>query len=146
MCSSDLSLIDRKVRDGIQSLEKANRVKPMQPDVVFALAQALVQDQRVPEAQKLGLELIQKNKEYGPIYDLLYQLDLTGKHIEDAEKILQSKVANNPKQTEYALQLALHYARAQKRTEMAAVLRSLLDKPADHPLAYLQAGNFYAGS
>ena len=139
-----LALIDRKTKDGIESLEKANHVKPMQPDVVFALAQALIQDQRVPEAQKLGLELIQKNKEYGPMYDLLYQLELAGKRIEDAERILQSKVSSNPKQTEYALQLALHYARAQKQTEMAAVFKSLLDQPADHPQAYLQVGNFYA--
>jgi tetratricopeptide (TPR) repeat protein len=138
-------LMDRKVKDGIESLQKANQVKPMQGDVVFALSQALMQDQRAPEAEKLGLELIQKNKEYSPMYDFLYQLYVSGKRLDDAEKILQTKSANNPKQAEYALQLALHYARTQKRTEMAATLKRLVDQSADFPRAYLQVGNFYAG-
>jgi tetratricopeptide (TPR) repeat protein len=138
-------LMDRKVKDGIESLQKANQVKPMQGDVVFALAQALIQDQRAPEAEKLGLELIQKSKEYSPVYDFLYQHYMGGKRIDDAEKILQTKSANNPKQADYALQLALHYARTQKRTEMAATLKRLLDQSADFPRAYLQVGNFYAG-
>jgi len=139
-----IHLIDRQVKPGIEKLERAQQAKPFEPTVVFALAQALYQDGRGPEAQKLALALIEKKKEFGPIYDLLYQIYIAGKQTEEAEKIIAAKVANNPKEPEFLLQQAVHYARAQKPEAMRATVQRLLDNTADFPIGYLQAGNFYA--
>lgn len=139
-----IHLIDRQVKPGIEKLEQAQQAKPYEPAVVFALAQALYQDGRVAEAEKFALTLIEHKKEFGPIYDLLYQMYIAGKRTEEAGKIIAAKVANNPKQPEFLLQQAVHFARSQKPQEMKATVQRLLDNPADFPMGYLQAGNFYA--
>src|SRR5262249_49009434 len=47
-----VALFDRKLKEGIEKLQKANEIKPVEPEVTIALMQALIQDGRSAEAEK----------------------------------------------------------------------------------------------
>src|SRR5260221_996500 len=104
-----LALSDKKIEDAVHYLQRANQVKPMDPDVIVALTQALIFGNQFDAGEKLALELIQKKKAFGPIYDVLYRQYIRANRPTDAERILKTKVENNPKQAGYILQLANHY-------------------------------------
>ena len=55
-----LARIDRQLKDEIGYFEEANRVKPLQPEVVINLMQALIQDRQFGEAEKLGEQMIRR--------------------------------------------------------------------------------------
>ena len=97
----------------------------------------------IPEAEKNALELVSREKTYGPIYDVLYNFYFDANRVADAENILKLKVANNPKQASYIMQLAGHYERVKKPTEVRETLQKLLDDPKDFPEAQLRVGDFY---
>lgn len=139
-----LALIDLKLQEGIADLRESNQAKPFQPETVLPLMQALIEDHRIAEAEKLGEELILKNKEYGAGYDLLYATYMSENNREQAQDVLKAKVANNPKRAEYALQLALHYLRLQERAPADAIVRNLVERSAEFPQVYLLAGDFYS--
>jgi len=141
-----LAVIDNKLKDGIGYFEQANQVKPLQPEVVINLMRVLTQDRQFGEAEKLGEQMLQKDKANGPVYDVLYSAYRDANDLQGAENVLKRKVANNPKQAEYRLQLAQYYLRVQKNSDAAAVIKDLLDHPADFPQIYLETGNFYAGN
>jgi len=139
-----LALMDRRPKEAIELFQKADKAKPMQPDLVLGLSQALFQDDRFQEGEKLGLELIRKEPSYAGMYEALYLQYLGANRPQDAENILKTRVANNPKDATSTLRLAEHYARAGKPSEMAAALQRLIDNPKDFPQARLQVGNFYS--
>jgi tetratricopeptide (TPR) repeat protein len=138
-----LALEERKPDDAISYFQKALQAKPWDPAVTSALVQALFEDGRYPDAEKTALELISRDKTFGPIYDVLYTFYFDANRTEDAEKILKLKVANNPLQAAYITQLAGHYARVKKTAEMQAALQKLLDDPKEFPDAQLRVGDFY---
>jgi tetratricopeptide (TPR) repeat protein len=139
-----LALFDRKLPEGISDLEKANQVKPLEPEVVLPLMQALFQDQRSGEALKLGQETIQKHKDLTTVYSMLYGHYVAANQLEQAESVLKTQIANNPKHAEYVLQLASHYAQLHKDAEADAVVKRMLEHPADFTRTYLLAGAYYA--
>ena len=93
-----LDLTDRKPADAVDVLRQADQVRPMQAPVVYPLVQALMQDHQEPAAEKLALDFLQKNKTFGPIYDVLFRLYNSSGRQPEAENILKAKVDNNPKQ------------------------------------------------
>lgn len=139
----NLALLDQRPKEAVELLSKANQVKPLNRDVVMALSQALILDNRWPEAEKLALELIDKEKSFGPIYDVLYRQYVQTNRDADATHILTLKVDNNPKETAYVIQLAGHYARTKKPEMSAQILQKLLDNPKDFPQARLLVGDYY---
>jgi tetratricopeptide (TPR) repeat protein len=138
-----LALSDRKIDDAVPYLQKANQVKPGDPDLIVALTQALIFNNQFDEGERLAAELIQKDKAFGPIYDVLYRQYIRANRPADAERILKTKVENNPKQAGYVLQLANYYLQAQKPAAMARTLERLLDNPKDFANAHLLIGDFY---
>lgn len=138
-----LLLADGKQREATAKLQAANQIKPLEPDVVLALVQALTLDDRFPDGEKVASSLIQKEKAYTPIYLFLYSQYVFRNRLEDAESILKTHVANNPKSARPVLQLALHYFAQKKRSEMAQALKRLLSNPKDFPEARLSIGDFY---
>ena len=104
-----LAIGSKDVVAALDAFEKAHAIKPYAKEIVLPLMEALAANNRLPEAEKLGFEMIAKDKTNGPIYDWLYIRFLSQKRIEDAEKIYIKKVENNPKQTVYVLQLATFY-------------------------------------
>jgi len=143
--SGYLALTDRKPREAAEQFQRANAVKPMEPEVVLVWTQALFQDNRFAEGEKLALDLIGKQKSFGAIYDILYREYLVRQRPVDAESILKTKASNNPKDAGSVLQLAAHYGSSRKLGEMAGALQRLLDNPTDFPQGRLQVGDFYAG-
>ena len=141
-----VALADKRPGEAVQYLQKANQVKPMDPEVVVTLTRALFLDNQVPAGEQLAQRLIRENKSVGPIYDVLYQHYSQTNRPADAEGILKTKVQNNPQQAGYLLQLADHYARANRPKEVADTLQQLLDRPKDFPEAHLLVGDFYARS
>ena len=138
-----LAYADRKPDDAISYFRKALSVHPGNPPVTGALVQTLLDEGRYPEAEKAALELISREKAYGPIYDVLYAFYFKAGRAADAEHIVKLKVANNPKRASYVIELAAHYARSQRPTEMREALQKLLDDPKDFPDAQLRVGDFY---
>jgi tetratricopeptide (TPR) repeat protein len=134
---------DRKPQDAISYFRKALEVQPWNAPVTTLLVQTLIEEGRYPEAEKTALELLSREKTYGPIYDVLYGFYFTANRVADAENIVKLKVANNPKRANYIVQLAGHYARVQKPAEAQQALQKLLDDPTDFPDGQIRAGDFY---
>jgi len=72
--------------------------------------EVLLEDGRTADAEREALQLIEKEKTYGPIYDLLYKYYAAARRLPDAENILKLRVANNPSDSASALELAAFYA------------------------------------
>jgi len=135
---------DNNHKEAITYLRRAHEIKPFQPPVVVALVQALLADGQTKEGEALAKEMIQRDKTFGPIYDLLLGHYLRSNQAEDAESILKAKAANNPKYALPLLQLAAYYAGVRRREEMQATLQKLTSNPKDFPQAFRLVGDFYA--
>ncbi len=138
-----LAMADRKPADAIAALRQADQLKPMQAQVVFPLAKALILNNEQPAAEKLALAFLQKTKTFGPMYDVLFGIYASSGRMAEAENILKAKVDNNPKQSSYVINLAAFY-QSQKRTEdMKKTLQRLTDHPNDYPHPHALVGDFY---
>jgi tetratricopeptide (TPR) repeat protein len=138
-----LAAADEKLKDAIDNFRAADAVKPMQPDLILDLSKVLARDGQLAEAEKLLTQLIAKEKSDGRAYDLLYVLMVRAGRMDDAEKVLQSKVSNNPSNSQYLLQLAGHYYNFKKTPEMKSTLLKLTSNPKEFPNALLEVGDFY---
>ena len=138
-----LALLDGKTDAAVNFFSRANSIKPMQPDVIMLWSQILLQDARAPEGEQLALSLIRTQKTYGPIYDVLVRYYLSRKRAGDAENILKTKVDNNPRQIDFALQLASWYSASGKKDAMSAIFLRLTNDPKTFPDARLWIGDFY---
>ncbi len=95
-----------------------------------------------PDAEKLANEMIAKQKDYAPIYDVLFLQYMRLKRPEDAERILKLKCDNNPERANYLMQLAAHYYLLNRRPDMDAVIHRVMDEKR-YPEGHLLAGDFY---
>jgi tetratricopeptide (TPR) repeat protein len=139
-----LRLVDRNPKEAIALFEKANRTEPDRPDLILSWVQALFEDKRFEEGERLAVGVIHREKTFGPMYDVLYRQYMSVNRTAEAENILKTKVSNNPKNLGFLLQLARHYATARNFIEMNNVLQRALNDPKDFPNAGLQVGDFYA--
>lgn len=139
--SGFVDIAEKNVTSAIEKLKAANRVKPNQPELVYALVNALYSNKQDQEAEQTGKELISKHNDYGPIYDLLYVKYVTANRPADAEQILKEKVANNPKSGQYVVQLAFHYFLSRRPDDMNAMLAKLTSDPKTYPDGHLLAGD-----
>jgi tetratricopeptide (TPR) repeat protein len=138
-----LAATDRKPDEAIALFRKALQVRPFEPAVTTALAQTLHQNGQAQEAETLALSLVARDKTYGPIYDAMYAWYFDSKRLAEAENILKAKASNNPKKSDYLVQLALYYERVHKLEEMNSTLQRILDDPKDFPKGQLQVGDVY---
>lgn len=137
-----LSLLKRDPETAITEFEQANQVQPNQSDVVMSYFQALIAVKRAPEAEKLALAFLEKEKTYGAMYDMLYLEYTREDRLPDGEKLLRRKVENNPGNGNYVTQLATHYFLSKDRASMDATMARLNDEKT-FPEGHLQAGDFY---
>jgi tetratricopeptide (TPR) repeat protein len=138
-----LALLDQKPAEALEAFRKANEIKPLEPEVVRGMIEALMALNQPAEAEKLGLALLAKDKTFGLVYDDLYAIYQRTKRPAEAEKIFQAKVANNPAVAAYRLQLAAHYINNNKPGEMEAVLRPLREDAKTYPTGKIEVGEFY---
>ena len=138
-----LALVDSHPKETIDYFRKSLHAKPGQPDVVTVLTQALLLDRQGEEAEKVARTGLAAFKNYGPLYDILYEY-YTGAHRSaDAEQLLKSKIANNPRQAFFVIQLADHYRNLQKTAEMENLLKTFVADSSGYPSATRDAGDFY---
>jgi tetratricopeptide (TPR) repeat protein len=138
-----LALIDDRVKEAVELFRKANSIRPLQTDLVLAFVQALARDNQLAEAERLALDLIQREKSFAPIYDVLYHQYVSSKRLADAENLLKLKATNKPRDMGALLQLAGHYFRTQKPAEMNAALQRIIENPGAFPNGRLAVGDFY---
>jgi len=141
--SGYVSLLDKDSQTAIENFKKANSAKPEQSDLVLILVQTLMADGKPDEAEQFARAQLAKTKTYGPLYDVLYKSYLRQKRNDDAEKLLKDKIANNPKDGNFVVQLALHYALMNRKSDMQATLDRLISDQKTFPNARQLAGDLY---
>lgn len=139
----EIARVDGDSRQAIELFRHANEIKPMQPELVLSYSQALFLANRAPEGERLALDLLANNKTFGPIYDVLTEHYLAAKRMGDAEGMLKAKVANNPRDPGFILQLAWFYHQSGRQQEMLTALERVLNTQ-EFPDGYLLVGSFYA--
>jgi tetratricopeptide (TPR) repeat protein len=141
--SAHLALAEKDVARAIQRFREADQVKPDQPDLLYALVQALYLNKQPEEAEATAKHLIAKHKDYAPPYDILYVNYATTNRPADAERILKEKVANNPKNSRYLMELATHFFATNNKDEMNATIARLTSDPKNIPDGHKTAGEFF---
>jgi tetratricopeptide (TPR) repeat protein len=137
-----MALIQGKPADAIREFEIATRVKPDKTDLALPYFQALMADKRFADAEKLGLAVLAKDKTFGPMYDLLYLNYMQQNQPAEAEQILKRKVASNPQNANYQIELAQHYLITRRRDDLDAVIAQLSDEKR-FPEGRLLAGDLF---
>jgi tetratricopeptide (TPR) repeat protein len=140
-----LAMTDGKRDESTALFRKALKVNPSDEVVTTVLIQNLILAGQDKEAERIGLDLIARQKSYGHVYNVMYEWYMKDGRLADAESLLKTKVGNNPKDAVSLLELAAHYARVKKPAEMQATLQRLLNDPKDFPQARRSVGDFYAG-
>ena len=138
-----LALFESDAPKALGFFEKANQAKPHQQDLVLVYMQTLAGSNRADEAEKLAYDLLKNDSTALPVYDALFLQYMRTKRFADAERILKSKVENNPKVPEAHLQLAAHYYSLKQRPDMMAALTKVSSNSTDFPKGELQVGDFF---
>ena len=126
-------------------LSAANTIKPFQPEVVAPLAQCLEMSGRLPDAEKTFLQAIDGNKAFLEAYRQLYRYYIAVRRVEDARRILELAIQNNPKEYIFRFDLALHYQTLGKQDEAKKIVQDMVARVKEFPAAYEMAGDFYFG-
>lgn len=140
--NGQMSLTSGDAAGAVKEFEAAARVKPGRTDLSLAYFQALVSNKQSAEAETLALSVLDKNKTFAPMYDVLYLHYMKQEQKEKGEQILKRKVENNPKQASFLIQLAGHYLLARRREDLDAVIRRVSDEK-EFPEGHLLAGDFF---
>ena len=111
--------------------------------MVTNLARASTANAQFPEAEKLYLGVVSRDKTHVQSYMELYRLYMFQNKPDQAEAILKKAIENNPKRYELLINLAQHYYGHKRRDEVVKVLETLKSHAKDYPEAFEQAGAFY---
>jgi len=141
--SADIALASGDRETAIQRLRDAEAVKPWQPDNTLALMRNLISGNQEQEAEKIGRELISRNKTLGPAYDLLYFLAVRHGQYDKAEELLKAKIANVSSDGVTRLELAAFYYARGRRPQMQAILDGLRSDRKTFPQGEALVGDFY---
>jgi Flp pilus assembly protein TadD len=139
-----LALFDKQPKAAIATLERALALEPDDPQVAALLVQALFEDGRGNQAEKVAREAIRRRPEFPGLYNLLYARLLAERRLGAAEEILRLKTEKNPANSNYRLELATHYAETGQTGKMEATLRSLTEDLRTFPRGYFEVGDFRA--
>ena len=107
------------------------------------MARALAVSRQFAEAEQTYKQLINDDKTFVQAYNELYSVYLVQNKIAEAEQILKTGAANNPKQIAFLVSLAGHYSSLQRHDEMVATLNQIKGHFKDFDRAYLVVGDFY---
>jgi tetratricopeptide (TPR) repeat protein len=125
----------------IETLAKAMEQKPDDAPIRLAYAQALARDERWADSETAAREAITRDKTLAAVYDFLYVLKLREKNTAACEAVLKEKIANNPGNAQYEIELASHYFRYKQKPEMEAALDRVLKSKSASPQRLV--GDFY---
>lgn len=117
--------------------------KPGDYVITLALSRSLVLDGETAEAEVLLKTLLDKEKSNLNAYYDLYRLYVGLRRYPEAEKVLNSAVASNPKETSVRLELARFYYGTDNKDALLKLLSKMKSNLKDFPQAYMQAGDFF---
>lgn len=140
----DVLVVDRKYDEALQAFERANTIRPNDPNVVRALAKVLFQQNRDGEGEQLLQHFLTLRKD-PQAYDILEEHYLRGQRSADAESLLHAEIAALPQDAHPLLELAKLDRAAGRNAEMSQELGKILNDPADFPEGHAAVGDFYAG-
>ncbi len=121
-----LAISDKKPDQALEYFHRADAIKPGQPDIALGLTQGLLLRGQFEDARRTAMEFIQRDKTFGPVYDVLYAYEMSAGTVTEAESLLRLKVANNPQNQDFKIQLAEHYCRLSKKNEAFKIADDLL--------------------
>ena len=127
----------------IAEYRKAATIKPPTPALKMQLARALAASRQYPESEQLYKQLIDQDKTFVLAYTELYSVYVVQNKLEDAEQVLKTGAANNPKQINFLVTLAGYYSSTKRHDDMVAVLNRIKSHAKDFPRAYIVVGDFY---
>jgi tetratricopeptide (TPR) repeat protein len=135
-----LAAADSKIPEAIEYFRKADAVNPFQPDVVTALVQNLLAAKRSAEAEAVAQSFLGRQKDSIPVYDVLYFHYVADGQLEKAEAVLRQKIANNPGEPAFVMELCRNQRQQGKTAAVAACLQQLT---AGFPQGTLLEADFY---
>jgi tetratricopeptide (TPR) repeat protein len=118
-----------------------NKTPP--PALKTQLARALAGDRQFAEAEQIYGQLIKDDKTLIQAYNELYRVYLLQSKIAEAEQVLKTGAANNPKQVGFLVSLAGFYSSLHRHDDMVAALNQIKAHAKDFDRAYLVVGDFY---
>jgi tetratricopeptide (TPR) repeat protein len=141
--SGNIALALNDTATAVLKFQQANLVNPDQPNLTLLLVQTLFAAQRDEEAEKLATGLIGRHESFAPVYDALYVHYMRGNRAELAEQVLRLKIANNPRQGAYLIQIAFHYYLLHRTADLQTTIARLTSDLKMLPNGWLEAGDFY---
>jgi tetratricopeptide (TPR) repeat protein len=131
------------VHRAMAEYKQADSLKPGQEGVAMQLAKCSMMQGDAAGAEKLYLQVIDKDKTRQQPYDELYRLYMAQGKKDEGEKLLKEAYQNNPKAYSFLTQLAYHYSLENRRQDMVGVLDQIKSHAKDFPQAYQVVGDFY---
>lgn len=122
---------------------KADRIKPKQPELRFALTQVLVQQSKWEECEQITKQIMEDSPNYQPAYDFLMLNYLRRDRRSEAEVILKKKAERFTEKPDAAIQLAAFYYATQRVPEAEKWLDQVLANSAKWPEGRIRVGDFY---
>lgn len=138
-----LAAANRQFAQAEDFYRRADSVKPFDRQVILGWTEVLLQDDKSAEAEALASRLIEHDKGFGPIYELLYRYYLTANRPDEAEKILKTQVANNPADAGAMIQLAAFYGNSAREADLQALVQRIESQPGTFPQAHAQLGDLF---
>lgn len=138
-----LAISDNKPSEAVDWFRKADAARPKQPELRFALAQVLNQDNQWLDSEKVARQIIADSPQYVPVYDFLALQYLRRKDPATAEAIIQQKITNNPKVVEFQLQQAGFYRGMQRKDDSEKAIQKILASNPNDSSVYRKVGDFY---
>lgn len=135
-----LHVADNRFREAYESFLQADRIRPKQPELRFAMAQVLLQDGQWEESERLAREIMTDSPQYIQAYEYLTNQYLARRRPDDAVAVVKTLISKNPANTRYRVALADTYFRLNRREEAVKVLDELLARENEFAKARLEAG------
>lgn len=144
MGQRDVPALKQELGSAVTNLRKSSELRPNDVPTSLALARTLALNGSLKESEQIYEQLIQRDKTLTPAYVELFRVYLLEKRSADAERLMNSAIANNPKNFTFRTLLASYYFTHRDPANMARVLDDMKAHAKEFPEAYLTAGDFYA--
>lgn len=139
-----LAVARQDLPKALAAFEKADRARPNQPELLFAMAQTLAQSKQWDQAESVARRILEKSPHFAPAYDFLIVELLRNKRNSDADQVMALKLKNNPNVADFIIQEAGYYLATQRRDQAEAALQYLLAHEKEMPGGRLKVGDFYS--
>jgi len=134
---------EKLLSSAIAEYRKAMSLKTPGPTIKMQLARALAADRQFAESEQIYKQLIDDDKTLVQAYNELYGVYALQGKTGEAEQILKTGAAKNPKQITFLVSLASFYSSLKRHDEMVATLNQIKGHVKDFDRAYLVVGDFY---